>query len=142
MKVQLAMAKLPKDNVKVMMIGDYLMVAYDFVKVEQPASSSEDATEQTQTKDDSYIGDYIELRGGVRSYDAIVSAIIEDKYPSDKMDAIRLNFELAQNSVVTTISLSDEKCDEYLAEYKAMQEWRVHAKEIARKAADLINSAQ
>lgn len=84
-------------------------------------------------------GEYIELRGGIRSYDAIASAIIEDKYPSDKMDAIRLNFELAQNSDVASISLDDSKRKEYIAEYKAMQEWRIHAKEIARKAVDLIN---
>ena len=91
--------------------------------------------------ENSCMGEYIELRGGERSYDAIVSAIIEDKYPADKMDAIRLNFELAQNGAVATIEVSDEKCDEYLAEYKAMQEWRIHAKEVARKAVELIASA-
>lgn len=134
MKIQYTMAELPKDNVKVSVSGNYLQVAYDFVRIEQNADDS-----MRMAVENSCQGEYIELRGGIRSYDAVASAIIEDKYPSDKMDAIRLNFELAQNSAVASIALADSKREEYIAEYKAMQEWRIHAKEIARKAVDLIN---
>ena len=130
------MAVLPKDNVKVSVSGNYLQVAYDFVRIEQKEEASDS---MHMLVENSCQGEYIELRGGIRSYDAIASAIIEDKYPSDKMDAIRLNFELAQNSDVASISLDDSKRNEYIAEYKAMQEWRIHAKDIARKAVDLIN---
>lgn len=132
------MAELPKDNVKVLVSGNYLQVAYDFVRIEQKSEDSNDGMHMML--ENSCQGEYIELRGGIRSYDAIVDAIIEDKYPSDKMDAIRLNFELAQNSAVASISLDDSKRDEYIAEYKEMQEWRIHAKEIARKAVELINA--
>lgn len=132
------MAELPKDNVKVTLSGNYLQVAYDFVRIEQKSEDSNDGMHMML--ENSCQGEYIELRGGIRSYDAIASAIIEDKYPSDKMDAIRLNFELAQNSAVASISLDDSKRKEYIAEYKAMQEWRIHAKEIARKAVELINA--
>lgn len=132
------MAELPKDNVKVLVSGNYLQVAYDFVRIEQKSEDSNDGMHMML--ENSCQGEYIELRGGIRSYDAIVSAIIEDKYPSDKMDAIRLNFELAQNGVVAAIDLDESKCKEYLVEYKAMQEWRIHAKEIARKAVELINA--
>lgn len=132
------MAELPKDNVKVSVSGNYLQVAYDFVRIEQKADDASDS--MRMAVENSCLGEYIELRGGIRSYDAIASAIIEDKYPSDKMDAIRLNFELAQNSAVASISLDASKRDEYIAEYKEMQEWRIHAKEIARKAVDLINN--
>lgn len=137
MKIQCTMAELPKDNVKVSVSGNYLQVAYDFVRIEQKADDASDS--MRMAAENSCLGEYIELRGGIRSYDAIASAIIEDKYPSDKMDAIRLNFELAQNSAVASIALADSKREEYIAEYKAMQEWRIHAKEIARKAVDLIN---
>lgn len=129
------MVELPKDNVKVTVSGNYLQVAYDFVRIEQKADDR-----MHMVVENSCQGEYIELRGGIRSYDAIASAIIEDKYPSDKMDAIRLNFELAQNSAVASIALDDSKREEYIAEYKAMQEWRIHAKEIARKAVDLIDN--
>lgn len=138
MKIQFAMAELPKDNVMVKVAGDYLQVAYDFERIEQ--SSGEDADTMHMAVKDSCMGEYIELRGGKRDYDSIVSAIIEDKYPADKMDAIRLNFELAQNGAVAAIDVDEDKCNEYLAEYKAMQEWRIHAKEIARKAVELINA--
>lgn len=138
MKIQCTMAELPKDNVKVTLSGNYLQVAYDFVRIEQKAEDSNDGMHMML--ENSCQGEYIELRGGIRSYDAIVDAIIEDKYPSDKMDAIRLNFELAQNSAVASISLDDSKREEYIAEYKEMQEWRIHAKEIARKAVELINA--
>lgn len=131
------MAELPKDNVKVSVSGNYLQVAYDFVRIEQKADDANDS--MRMAVENSCQGEYIELRGGIRSYGAIASAIIEDKYPSDKMDAIRLNFELAQNSAVASIALADSKRKEYIAEYKAMQEWRIHAKEIAQKAVDLIN---
>lgn len=126
----------PKENVSVIVSSDWMRVTYDYVKSD-PKKNSEG---NVVVGDNAYSAEYIELRGGIRSDDAIVSAIIEDKYPSDKMDAIRLNFELAQNGAVAAIDLDESKCDEYLAEYKAMQEWRIHAKEIARKAVELINA--
>lgn len=125
----------PKENVSVKVSSDWMRVTYDYVK----SSTKKDKEGNVVVGDNAYSAEYIELRGGIRSYDAIASAIIEDKYPSDKMDAIRLNFELAQNSDVASIALDDGKRNEYIAEYKAMQEWRIHAKEIARKAVDLIN---
>lgn len=134
MKIQYTMAELPKDNVKVSVSGNYLQVAYDFVRIEQKADNANDSMHMVV--ENSCQGEYIELRGGERGYDAIISAIVEDKYPTDKMDAVRLNYELAKDD---TISISEEKRAEYLAEYKTMQEWRIHAKEIARKAVDLIN---
>lgn len=138
MKIQCTLAELPEDNVMVTVEGNYLQVAYDFARIEQSGGDGEDTLHETV--ENSCMGEYIEIYGGVRSYDAIVSAIVEDKYPADKMDAIRLNFELAQNGSIATIEVSDEKCDEYLAEYKAMQEWRIHAKDIAAKAVALINA--
>lgn len=138
MKIQCTLAELPKDNVTVLVEGDYLQVAYDFARIEQPSEEEEGTLHETV--ENSCMGEYIEIYGGVRSYDAIVSAIIEDRYPADKMDAVRLNFELAQNGSATSIEVDEEKCDEYLSEYKAMQEWRIHAKEIASKAVELINA--
>ena len=45
MKIQCTMAVLPKDNVKVSVSGNYLQVAYDFVRIEQ---KEEDASESMQ----------------------------------------------------------------------------------------------
>lgn len=136
MKMMCNMAKMPKEGVKVLLEGNFLQVSYDFEAIEQPAEESEDNEgSMRMVSKNAYIGEYVELRGGERGYDAIISAIVEDKYPTDKMDAVRLNYELAKDD---TISISDEKRAEYLAEYKTMQEWRIHAKEIATIAVGII----
>lgn len=135
MKMMCNMAKLPKDGVKVLLEGNFLQVSYDFEAIEQPAEESADSDAMRMVPKNAYIGEYVELRGGERGYDAIISAIVEDKYPTDKMDAVRLNYELAKDD---SISISDEKRAEYFAEYKAMQEWRIHAKEIATIAVGII----
>lgn len=134
------MAELPKDGVKVLMEGNFIQVSFDFEKVD--SSSGDDDTDESMMRSvnkNAYMGEYINLYDGKRGYDDIISAIVEDKYPTDKMDAIRLNYELAKDS---SISISDEKRAEYLAEFKTMQEWRIHAKEIATIAVSLIENNQ
>lgn len=54
------------------------------------------------------------------TYDSVVQAIVEDSYPSDRMQAVVNNY------------LHDSSDEENLAEYNAMQEWRRYAKDIAR----------
>ena len=54
------------------------------------------------------------------TYDSVVQAIVEDAYPSDRMQAVVNNY------------LHDSSDEENLAEYNAMQEWRQYAKDIAR----------
>ncbi len=54
------------------------------------------------------------------TYDGVVQAIVEDAYPSDKMQAVVNNYQ------------QDSTNGEYLAEYNEMQEWRRTAKDIAR----------
>lgn len=135
MKMMCNMAKLPKEGVNILLEGNFLQVSYDFEAIEKPEEEDADSGDMRIVPKDAYVGEYVELRGGERGYDAIISAIVEDKYPTDKMDAVRLNYELAKDD---TISISDEKRAEYLAEYKTMQEWRIHAKEIATIAVGII----
>ena len=66
----------------------------------------------------------IDVQGS--SYASIVNAIMVDKYPSDKVQAIILNFQDAVNA-------TEEKRAEYIKEYNDMQDYRKFAKEIARK---------
>jgi hypothetical protein len=61
------------------------------------------------------------------SYGDIVNAIIKDKYPDDKKDAIILDYRL----VTEDTTLSDDKKTEYTANYNSFQTWRAHAKNIA-----------
>lgn len=61
----------------------------------------------------------------VFSKDALVSSLISFNYPSDKMDAIRNNYDLVRDGV------AGDKTEEYTKEYLDMQAWRKKAKELA-----------
>lgn len=63
---------------------------------------------------------------GVINYDAIVDAIITQRYPSDKMMAVINNY-----------MLSPEK-EAIAAEWQEMQAWRKRAKEVAKEAIELL----
>lgn len=57
-------------------------------------------------------------------YSLLVSTIIKEKYPDDKMQAIINNH------------LLEDSDPEHEAEYNEMQEWRRHAKEVAKNIID------
>lgn len=120
----------PENNVQVITEGSLLRIKFDFCKQEVDKNN-----EQTGSLDNAYTAEGVDVLGS-QKYDDIVSAIVEERYPSDKMDAIRLNYELSQNSEFT---IAKAKASEYIEEYKTMQEWRIHAKEIASKVVELIN---
>ena len=63
---------------------------------------------------------------GVINYDAIVDAIITQRYPSDKMMAVINNYMLSPD---------DESIK---AEWQEMQAWRQRAKEVAKEAIELL----
>lgn len=55
----------------------------------------------------------------------LISSLIKANYPSDRMDAIRNNYELVKDGT------AGDKEEEYTQEYLAMQDWRAHSKELA-----------
>lgn len=59
--------------------------------------------------------------------DKLVSDLIRLKYPSDKMDAVRNNYDLVRDDT------AGDKTQEYTEEYLAMQAWRRYAKELANE---------
>lgn len=61
-------------------------------------------------------------------YDTIVSAIINVEYTNDQVQALVSDYLLAQNAVV---AISDEKSEEYAADWTKFQKLRAHAKAIA-----------
>lgn len=75
--------------------------------------------EQSEGKKYSYLT--VTLPAGNCSRDTVISRIIESRYSSDEMTAIINNY------------LLDDGDEESLAEFKEMQAWRRHAKDIADK---------
>lgn len=124
--------ELPKDGVKVVQEANLLRIYFDYEK--QVAAESSDS-EMEHTSDNAYTAENIDIYDS-REYDNIVSAIVESRYPADKMDAVRLNYELTKDG---DTSLTKAKSSEYVKEYKAMQQWRIHAKEIAAKVVEILN---
>lgn len=59
------------------------------------------------------------------TYDLLVSTIIKDKYSDDKMQAIINNY------------LLNDGDEEHEEKFNEMQEWRKHAKEIAKEIMSL-----
>ena len=119
-------------EVKVISEGNVLRIFFDYEKQEKV--SPVDGMQDDTSVGDNYMCCNVDVVGN-RSYGGIVSEIIIDKYDASMMDAIRLDYELAKDSAS---SISDEKRAEYLSNYNAMQEWRSHAKEIAKKVLTLI----
>lgn len=68
----------------------------------------------------------VTLEPGVWGYDPLVSAIVTARYPYDVMQAIINNYLITPRT---------EQAD---AEMKAMQEWRLFAKEIAHKVTESV----
>lgn len=76
--------------------------------------------------------------GNTPSYDNIVSALIHDKYTSDQVTAITLNYLLTLHEEV----LEPEKVKEYQQDYKELQEYRAACKAEAKQAIEYIKENQ
>lgn len=66
-----------------------------------------------------------------RTYEELVSAIVTDRYSTDRREAIFANYEEAKDE---TSELTKEKRAEYMKEYSDFQAWRKRAKEVASEA--------
>ena len=71
---------------------------------------------------DEYNWEQVKIPAGRWDYSGVVDALVQYKYPIDKMQAVINNYLLDPN-------------DEYaISEFNAMQAWRKEAKEIAKEA--------
>lgn len=102
--------------------GNVLRLFFGFEPVEKTDSMTEDAITKFQGYNVNVEGDH--------SYGALVSAIIRDKFPDSRKDAILANRELIRDDP------EHEKAEEYLSEYTAFQDWRLYAKGVAQSVID------
>ena len=68
---------------------------------------------------------YSELKTKIVNKNVLIDTLITANYPSDKMDAVRNNYDLVRDGV------AGDKTEEYTKEYLDMQAWRKKAKELA-----------
>lgn len=81
--------------------------------------------EEINESDYTYRWQSVTLEPGIFTYDAIVSAIVSERYPADRMQAVVNNY------------LATPGDAEIKAEMDEMQQWRVLAKKIAKEALHL-----
>ena len=129
MKTIYQVQALPADGVTVTLEGKLLRVLFDFEQVEFPEGDDN----HIPKADDLYYCDSIDVHG--RGYGDIISAIVNDRYPTDQKDAIMANYELVKDD-----HCPEEKKAEYISEYQALQDWRARAKEIAKIITSKLDS--
>ena len=132
MKAFLDLKKVPENGVIAFIEGNVLRMFFDFEKEEPKASV--DGEKGGQVSDDAYSCQNVDLVGRA-DYGSVVSAIVNDRFPADKVDAIRWNYELAKDE---KSGITEAKRTEYLGEYDVLQAWRTLAKAIAKEVLLII----
>ena len=121
MKVFQVLDVLPKNGIIVREEGDIIRVFFDIEKMAAETSKSGEVI----VPDGMYTMENVDVCGA-RTYDSIVNAIVCDRYPADKMQAIINNHLLEGES------------KEHAAEFTEMQAWRVKAKSVAKEVVTMI----
>ena len=102
--------------------GGLYQIMFNFTEVEH-------VDEEGEISNDKHCRcDVVEVE--VLDYSTIVAAIIRSKYSQDDVEAILSNYQLCKDGEAL------DKCDEYTDKYNAYQDYRVHAKTIAK---DVLN---
>ena len=110
--------------------GAQVRINFDVEQVEMPvadtAASSDEADEDQELQNGTRVvfEAYVVRVAQPLSRDGIVNAIVSAAYPQDRMQAIINNHALDEED--------DESYSDHLAEWKEMQQWRKHAKEVAQ----------
>lgn len=127
MKANYQIIELPQSGVQTTIEGNLLRILFDFKKYEVKTD------DETEAPNDIYDCESVDVNG--RTYGEIVSAIINDRYNNDSVQAIMANYEDAKDE---SSPISEEKREEYIYEYNLYQNFRKHAKEIAKIAVEQI----
>ena len=106
--------------------GVCIRVNFDVEEAEVDVSAASGGEDGERTVKKTVFEAYVVRVPQPANYDSIVSAIVSAAYPADKMQAI-INNHLLE---------SDDENGEHEAEFKAMQDWRKHAKEIAKEVVE------
>lgn len=118
--------------------GAILRVYFDINPYERVVSENEPEQDQNQNEDESvapmYVCENVDVEG--RTYGDIVSAIVNDRYSADDVQALQANYIEAKDPEST---ISDEKREEYLIEYSDFQAWRKRAKEVANAVLEILS---
>lgn len=117
---------LPQDDLEVVPDNGLLRLYFDFEEIQVPSGDMGNPEETMTT----VRCENVDVPTGRSDYGGIVSAIVNDRYTADDVQAMVANYEAAKDP---DSEIPTDKGEEYLNEYAAFQSWRAHAKEIAKK---------
>lgn len=121
----------PQGGISIIVEAGLLRVFFDY---EKDTTKRVDMDGEEYVDDTAYVCELVEVQAP-HTYPALISAIVDSRYLASDVTAIIANHALA---IDKDSDITDEKRKEYLADYDRFQEWRAHAKEIARKVLTLI----
>jgi len=114
--------------------GALLRVYFNIAPYKPVASENEpEALRRHAPEPNQYVCENVDVIG--RTYPDIVSAIVNDRYSADDVQALQANFIEAKDN---GSDITAEKRQEYLDEYAAFQAWRKRAKEVAATVVETI----
>lgn len=121
----------PQGGISIIVEAGLLRVFFDYRKDETPRV---DMDGKEYIDDTAYVCELVEVQAP-HTYPALISAIVDSKYSTADVTAIIANHALAQDS---ESDITDEKRAEYKQDYTTFQNWRSHAKEVAKNVLTLI----
>jgi hypothetical protein len=131
MKIVGTFEDIPQDGIYLLQEGALLRIYFDFVEYQQPESIE---GMQREERTDSYEAYNVDVPAPF-SYGNIVSAIVNDKYTADDVQALQANYIEAKDA---DADLTEAKRQEYLTEWSDFQNWRAKAKYIAKNVTDKL----
>jgi len=127
MKTDYSYSTIRPQTVQSLGMAEKPLYQVNFDTEEVQALSNDGDSSSGQSLSTQYRSLYLQV--SVLDYNTLVAAIITSRYSSSDVEAIMLNNLEASDA---ESELTDEKRAEYISEYNALQEWRKHAKEIAK----------
>lgn len=124
---------IPQNGIIVRQEGAILRVFFDIEKAPLP-EFPEDSEEVHRQPEDLCVCYNVDVQAPI-TYGSVIAAIVNDKYPSDDVQALQANYLEAKDS---KSPLESDKRKEYLAEWSDFQAWRTTAKEIATSVISML----
>jgi hypothetical protein len=123
--------EIPEGGISVLQEGALLRIYFDFTEMERSTDEGEAEAEETPVRYEAY---NVNVQAPF-SYAAIVSAVVNDRYTADDVQALQANYIEAKDA---ESSIADDKREEYLSEWSEFQSWRSRAKELARAVVGML----
>lgn len=127
-------AEVPESGIICFKEGMMIRVYFDIEPYEPVVSENDPGHMHAESIADQYVCENVDVEG--RTYSDIVSAIVNDRYSADDVQALQANFIEAKDA---ESQLTEDKRAEYLIEYSDFQAWRKKAKEVATAVLELIS---